>query len=78
VEGLRVALDSGDLGAVVRGAKIVLDYTWHGPKQTVEIEACVSARREYVIPQSLPPDLAIWMLDRLRERGLLPGQVPRG
>ena len=38
VAGLRKAVESDDLGAIVRAAIAVLDRTGHHPRQRVEVE----------------------------------------
>ena len=53
VEGLRVALESGDDRAVVAAAKIVLDRTGYGPTKGVRLEdAGQTARVNIYIPSN--------------------------
>ena len=39
IQGLRAALESGDLGAIIKAARIVLDRTGYTPTSRVEIIA---------------------------------------
>lgn len=48
IDGLRKALEDDDVGAIIRAARIVLDRTGHGPRQTVELEDAAALRERLI------------------------------
>lgn len=75
IAGLGKALESGDVHAVIKASRIVLDRCGFHPSQ--EIEVTLPGVKEVVmIPASLPAEAHERLVDELAAAGQLPGVHP--